>query len=491
MADNSTEVGTVLSATFVGGDLGATQGQVGLGTLWRDMQVSPSPLDRFVVIDNAGGEGNWIQEPQLWVYEDVIHMLYTASGGIRHASCLATDNPLDSASWTKSGIVIGSGAGGEAGGAAHPGIYIEDGTLYCYYTPSGTQYLDVATASLDNPTVFSYVGNVLVPPAGTTVPLANPFLLKLAEGSYAFYFEANTAAPFWSMGRAVGTSPAGPFTNAVIPLDGLSPNPGKATTSNLHIIPEGDGYVGFFHSAWGENQQSPVRPTVGYMATSDDAETWTVAGNRYPLIRLAHSAEVDQVADLFPVEVDGERYLFWSANYATAGKGQIMATRMQRPVSKATPSGQHQIAAAARPVGSMLPRSWSKHLRLTPDWTTNTVGSFVTIPGLSLVNLMFPDVTRLRFGFTGNFKTSVAGELSVELYLPSISGVLTQTVSQAVAHVTSYPGANAIVPYSASGVVDIGPNTPITIQVQAKAGGAGAILTALTGAVLWVTAEPI
>lgn len=472
-------------------DLGATEGTVGLGTLWADAQVSPSPRDRFVVIDNASGEGSWIQEPQLWVHDGTLHMLYSASGGIRHASCSVDDDPLDASSWTKTGVVIGSGAGGESGGAAHPGVYIEGDTLYCYYMPSGTQYIDVATANLATPTVFTHAGNVLTPPAGTSAPLANPFLLKLGVDSYALYFEANTTLPLWQTGRAVGTSPLGPFTDAMIPLPGLSPNPGKATTSNLHVIPEDGGYVGFFHSAWGERQQSIARPTAGYMATSGDGITWKVAGNGYPLIRLAHAAEVDQVADLFPVEVGGERYLFWSGNYASRSMGQIMGTRLKRPVSAAHASGQHQIAGGSGAVGSVIPRSWSKHLRLSPEFTTTTVGSFVAVPGLTLDSLTFPEATRLRFGYSGNFKASAGGELSVQLYLPSITGVLTETVSQVVSVATAYPSANSVLPYSGTGVVDVGPNTPITIRVQAKAGGAGATLTGLAGAVLWVTAEKL
>lgn len=492
IADALTIDDPALSAKTVGREASALG--VGLGTLWSQMQVSPAPADRHVIIDNGVGEGNWIQEPQLWVHAGRLHMLYSASGGIRHAVCAVDADPLDAASWIKSGVVIGSGTGGETGGAAHAGIYIEGDTLYCYYMPSGTQHLDVATADLDNPTAFTRVGNVLTPPVGTQVPLANPFLLKLGEGSYAFYFEASMIGPSftWQTGRAVGTSPLGPFTDPIIPLPGLSPNPGKATTSNLHVIAENDGYVGFFHSGWGEFQVSTVRPTVGYLASSADGITWKVEDNGYPLVRLAHAGEVDQVADLFPVEYEGERYLFWSANYATLSRGKILGTRLQRPFAKVAAAGQQQIAGAARAAGSKLPRSWSKHYRLgSPQFDAATGNAYVPIPALTAADLRFPEATRLRFGFSGNFKTSVSGELSVALYLPSISGVLTQSVAQTVAGLTSYPSANAVVPYAASGVVDIGPDVPFTIQVQIKAGGASAVAAALPGSLLWVTAEPL
>lgn len=369
----------------------------GYSPFWKHAYVSPSPLDRVAIMrDTLPTESGFVQEPQVFLIGGTIHMIYSGGPSLHHAWCPATSDPTDPLSWTKTGRVLGQGVGGVAGMADHSGVYVEDGTVYVYFRDADGG-LSLATASTATPTALAYVGSVLTPPAGVSVPLANAFLLKRGPGDYLFYFEGLTTTPLWSIGVAAGATPSGPFTGAAMSLTGLGDiNPGKSTFSNPFVVAEDGGYTMWFHSAWGEFQRGSGGPTAGYMATSPDGLAWTVAYERQQIVRLTHPAEVDQVADFSLIDVGEEKYAFWSANteYTTNLRvGRIMATRVRRPRARMV-GGRIIPLDGVKPAGPMLPTPWLGHKKLSPAFTFTDSQTDVVIPGLTFTDVTLPDTVR-------------------------------------------------------------------------------------------------
>ena len=370
---------------------------LGYSPFWKHAYVSPSPLDRVAIMrDTLPTESGFVQEPQVFLIGGTIHMIYSGGPSLHHAWCPATSDPTDPLSWTKTGRVLGQGVGGVAGMADHSGVYVEDGTVYVYFRDADGG-LSLATASTATPTALAYVGSVLTPPAGVSVPLANAFLLKRGPGDYLFYFEGLTTTPLWSIGVAAGATPSGPFTGAAMSLTGLGDiNPGKSTFSNPFVVAEDGGYTMWFHSAWGEFQRGSGGPTAGYMATSPDGLAWTVAYERQQIVRLTHPAEVDQVADFSLIDVGEEKYAFWSANteYTTNLRvGRIMATRVRRPRARMV-GGRIIPLDGVKPAGPMLPTPWLGHKKLSPAFTFTNSQTDVVIPGLTFTDVTLPDTVR-------------------------------------------------------------------------------------------------
>ena len=379
------------------GRLTILEAGTGYSPFWKHAYVSPSPLDRVAIMrDTLPTESGFVQEPQVFLIGGTIHMIYSGGPSLHHAWCPATSDPTDPLSWTKTGRVLGQGVGGVAGMADHSGVYVEDGTVYVYFRDADGG-LSLATASTATPTALAYVGSVLTPPAGVSVPLANAFLLKRGPGDYLFYFEGRTTTPLWSIGVAAGATPSGPFTGAAMSLTGLGDiNPGKSTFSNPFVVAEDGGYTMWFHSAWGEFQRGSGGPTAGYMATSPDGLAWTVAYERQQIVRLTHPAEVDQVADFSLIDVGEEKYAFWSANteYTTNLRvGRIMATRVRRPRARMV-GGRIIPLDGVKPAGPMLPTPWLGHKKLSPAFTFTDSQTDVVIPGLTFTDVTLPDTVR-------------------------------------------------------------------------------------------------
>ena len=379
------------------GRLTILEAGTGYSPFWKHAYVSPSPLDRVAIMrDTLPTESGFVQEPQVFLIGGTIHMIYSGGPSLHHAWCPATSDPTDPLSWTKTGRVLGQGVGGVAGMADHSGVYVEDGTVYVYFRDADGG-LSLATASTATPTALAYVGSVLTPPAGVSVPLANAFLLKRGPGDYLFYFEGLTTTPLWSIGVAAGATPSGPFTGAAMSLTGLGDiNPGKSTFSNPFVVAEDGGYTMWFHSAWGEFQRGSGGPTAGYMATSPDGLAWTVAYERQQIVRLTHPAEVDQVADFSLIDVGEEKYAFWSANteYTTNLRvGRIMATRVRRPRARMV-GGRIIPLDGVKPAGPMLPTPWLGHKKLSPAFTFTNSQTDVVIPGLTFTDVTLPDTVR-------------------------------------------------------------------------------------------------
>ena len=486
-----------LSSTYVAGDdLAAADGSTGYSPYWRDAWVSPSPLDRVPIITpTLGSEGAFVQEPQVWQYGGLLHMIYT--GGLperlHYASCPVTSDPLIPASWTKTGIVLGGGVGGEAGTAYHSGVYVEGSTLYVYYAAPGGN-LDVATASLDTPTALTRVGTVLTMAAsgGATITLANPHMVKLAASSYRLYFEGGGTLPLWQIGTATGTDPAGAFGAAAFPLAGLAVNPGKSTSSNPFVVKELDGtWAMWFHGAWGEYQRGTGSPTVGYVATSPDGLAWTVAHDGLPTIRLAHPYEVDQVADLSLLAVGAERYAFWAANTAYGGSdrlGRIMATRVRRPLSRRIGGTIHP-QEGTRPTGPKLPTRYGESRTVNPTtFTTTTVGSEVLVDAISFADVALPDTVRVNWGACLNISSSVAAYITINIRISSSKPLVNGQATVGTAFNVT-PGAITAVPLNGSFTVRAG--STWSVKVFVKNGAGAATTTVYTSSTSWVDTAPV
>ncbi len=479
------------NAAYVAGEV-TDDNVLGYSPFWKHARVSESPLDRTPVIVPAGGtEGSFVQEPNVWADDTTIHMIYSGgnSGSIylHHASCPIDADPTIPDNWTKSGVVIGNGEGGEAGTALHAGIYIEDGTIYCYYTTAAGD-LDVATASVDDPTTYTHVGTVLTLAESTaSILVANAFVVKLDEGDYRLYWEGGGALPLWQIGTARGASPTDEFTFEAFPLDGLSFNPGYSTNSNPFIVEEDGHYTMWLHGAWGRNQRGSGTPTVGYAATSDDGLNWTLLDGGQQTVRLAHRYEVDQVADFTLLEVAGEKYAFWSANNRNNGTGRIMATHVRRGLIRKR-EGVAELVGAPAPTGPKLPVPYLGSLKLTSSETLTATGSPQTVTGLSYSSVQVPDTVRVIFTATFSVRSSSAGQVSAQLSIP---GSTTMLLGQSPVIATqSAAAANQIIPFSLTLVCDIPADKVWNANVQVTA-PSGSTVTVFSGGSSFIDTRPL
>jgi hypothetical protein len=360
----------------------------------------------------------------VWIGNGVWNMLYVGGGAGSqyqgYASCPIGSNPLVPGNWTKHSTatpVIGNGQSGQAGQAQHAGVYVEDSTVYCYFTDTVTGNMKVATAAVTAPTVWTTVGTVLTPPGGTLPPLANPFVMKLGAGSYMMFYEVRDSASAyrWQIGRATTTTPTGTWTSVQFPVTGLDAiNPGACTYSNPWIVAEDDLYVMWFHGSYGQFGISGVLPTEGYRATSTDLATWTLRDNKRPFIRLSHPYEVEQIADLTVIHdpASGIPYAFWSAIDNGAAHGHIMCSRVNPTLMQW--DGTTWVPYHTGP--DSKGRHWLGRSTLTSDFTTTTAaGTPATITGLLFSTVRLPYNARITVLVNVKAKTAEAGSLKVQV----------------------------------------------------------------------------
>lgn len=472
-----------LSAAYVGGGEPTSAGAMGLSPLWKHAYVSPSPADRVPIIEASEVEdGGFVQEPQVFLIGDTIHMYYTSGSAQFHASCSATADPTDPSSWSRSGCVLGGDddLGGVVGVADHTGVYVEGATVYLYYRDAAGG-LSLATAPTSDPTDLTMVGSVLSPPVGVSTPLANPFVIKRGDGDYLFYFEGNTTTPQWSTGLAYGTSPSGPFTGAAMSLTGLQVNPGKSTVSNPYIVAEDGGYTMWFAAAWGEYQRGNASPTAGYMATSQDGEAWELAHGGQQIIRLVHRYEQDQVVDFSLLDVGEEKYAFWSANteYDQSTRvGRIMATRVRRPLARVV-GGKFFPVDGDLQAGPVLPTPYLGSATLSPAQTFTTSATDVLIDELSYIDVELPDRVQVDWDVNLNVISSAApAYMTVKVVIESdellVAGQVTHIANP---YLTT---ANQPFPVHLSGKFVQQAGVPFSIKVTVKNGRGDSPTTTIT-----------
>jgi hypothetical protein len=407
-------------------------GQVWLSSRWQDNYVPAGrETHRHVMGPGGGWEGAWVQEPQVWFNAPTNQfcMLYTggvATAYLGFATCPAASDPLVDTNWTKSANpVIGNTYGGWSGAAQHSGVFVEGSTIYTYWCDAATGYLHAATASTATPSVFTHIGVILTPPAGTIVPMANPHILNVA-GTYTLFYEVrDSSSNRWQIGRATCSTPTGTFTSVAFPLPGLEFNAGKSTASNIFIVKEGSTYVGWLHGSWGQYQTNPYLPTAAYRATSTDLNTWVLSDGQMPLIRLDHPFEVDQVADVcLMTGPTGINYAFWSGNDNVFANGHLMgAVVAPRPMQYDGSRWKPLVSAA--PAGPVLLDPFTGANQLSSTFTTTTAnGTAAAVTGLGFTTLSFPDSSTLAATGSLRVKTDTAGKLAVKVSLLDVFNVV-------------------------------------------------------------------
>lgn len=295
----------------------------GSGDLLKNLQFSRDAADRRVAITpNAGNEATQVQEPSVWFYGGLWHMLYTGGSGSTHYLFYASAASLD-ALWTKAGTqVIGGGQGGHSTGAYHSFVLVDGDTLYCYFVDEADgSLLKVAVANAATPTVWVKNAKTFALPSGMT-QWGNVGILK--DGAvYRIMMEGSTAAASWQMAYGTLDAPLGTITVITNPVTQLRPSAGNATAtvSGAQLFKEGADYVLYFHAG-----RSGSLPTEIYRATTSDFATWTLSNNGYPIIERAHAFEVDQVADIHMVQdpATGRWYAFYTAMDNSQVKAKIM-----------------------------------------------------------------------------------------------------------------------------------------------------------------------
>ncbi|WP_427174470.1 hypothetical protein [Arthrobacter sp. 92] len=398
-------------------------GQVWLSSRWQDSYIPAGAAQHNHIVQPAGGwEGAWVQEPQVWYNTATSQFCMIYTGGVASEylglmTCPGTSDPMVLGNWTRSGPnpVIGNTYGGWAGSAQHSGVLVENGTIYVYFCDPATGALHVATAATSAPSVFTHVGIVFTPPAGTIAPSANPHVMNVA-GTYTMFFEVrDSTGNRWQLGRATSATPTGTFTSVSYPMPGLEINPGKSCFSNIFIVKEGPLYVAWLHCTWGQFQTTMYLPSAVYRATSTDLNTWTLTDGQMPLIRLDHQFEVDQVADVCLVTgPTGINYAFWSAcdNVFSTGHimGAVVAPRpMQwdgakwKPLVSATPAGPNLLIPfhGANQLGSTL--------------TTTTANGTAVAVGIGFGTVTLPDASSLTASAALRVKTDTAGKVMVKV----------------------------------------------------------------------------
>jgi len=213
--------------------------------------------------------------------------------------------------WTKEGIVLGHGEGGEDCDIVARTSIVDDGdTRYLFYVPWDDYSLHYAT-STDGGESFTAQGVVIAAGAQSWfIAVHNTRFAKLGNTWYMM-FEANTGQ-LYRVGLATASNLAGPWTLCSSnPLSTLeSVEGGSASAANLHR--SGNQWVTVYHATSGTG----LNPSYGYWAVSGDGITWQKPIDRVVAL-LDYGAIVpghDQVADFFVIEVSGASRLYFDAD---------------------------------------------------------------------------------------------------------------------------------------------------------------------------------
>jgi hypothetical protein len=345
--------------------------EAGPQTEWIDTSLAgsrfPGHPGRSWVIADLGSSAP-SQEPNLVVNPvDGKVYLFCNQGG--NLVLYTTTNPNDPTgrSWTKIGIVMGSGVGGEAQSVIHPGKLVEGNTLYIYYCPtSGTTTVKVASATMAalaaNPltafggqaTVFSKAGGVV---PGLT-QFGNFMCIKIGS-TYRLYIEGQgTNTDSWQTMCAECATPTGTFVSRTGILASLDPalvfgtnkdNPVPTNISSLQmynfrsysscgpIVFENGQYVMLVHAGpFGSAEGAPQSDI--YKAFSPDGIDFYIDLQAYPCYsRMDHRWELDQVADIEVVDLTGygDWLAVWTAaNNNTGNSRFLLKSCMLSPTAK-------------------------------------------------------------------------------------------------------------------------------------------------------------
>ena len=239
-----------------------------------------------IVTATQAWEGQTVQEPTVLRVGRLYRMWYT--GGWWDAA-LGTATSKDGVRWTKHrGPVLGRGAGGEPGLAAHSSILSHGGNLYAYYSPDSILHrdptLDVAVSS--NGVHFRKLGVVLHVADGEQ-SFGNSSVW-VEHGHWRMMFETLEADGLWRSHLAYRTSTG--WVRELEPLQGLSVGGmfGGGVVDRLS-----KGYRLWYHAS----KDGQNLPTDIYEATSRDAFHW----HARPVLWRTQPWQFDQVADPFVV----------------------------------------------------------------------------------------------------------------------------------------------------------------------------------------------
>lgn len=313
----------------------------GPSVVWLDSSLAgsrfPAHPGRTRVIVDAG-TSTPVQEPNAWYYNGVIYLLVNQAGASRLYTATNPAGP-----YTNRGTVLGGGVGGEAASVVHPSLYVEGENLYLYYITS-TSGLTVRCASATmaafaaNPaTAWSGVVNVFSKAGGVVPGLTQfgNFSMAKANGVYNLFIEwQGTGSDSWQTGLASASAPTGTFVTRAGVLGSLDPlftfgtTPTIDTPANhsslqmLHARSGGSiGPLIYENGLWTTVYHSgPVGATDGgpqsdiYRATSPDLINWEVdlqGWAAHP--RQDTRFEIDQLADPFPLNINGVWWCFYTA----------------------------------------------------------------------------------------------------------------------------------------------------------------------------------
>lgn len=314
-----------------------TVGQRWLSTSLADMRIDPSADGRSRILYST----RWFQEASVWYYDGTYHMIHTVDVHLEYSSC--DGDPLDPDAWTNGPTVIGTapdapdGSGGWDGGASRSCILREGDTLYCYFIDKragNAVDVRVATAHVDTPTVWTTSETVQFTPPASAGESGNVFVIE-HDGTYYMFleylhidtFQEGTLGSFQT-GVATSDSPTGPWNELHEVLTSPRVNGGHSTVSGCWIGREGDQWVMYYHArTWPRSHPSDI-----YRATTDDlaADSWVVDNLGWPIVRRAHPAEYDQVADPWLFQSpEGAWYMVWEGCNNRKNRGSIMCAALQ------------------------------------------------------------------------------------------------------------------------------------------------------------------
>lgn len=348
-----------------------------------DLTFANGPGSKSRVLSPAiGWESTVVQEPSVWFYGGLWHMIYTAgpSGAHRlgYASASSPTGP-----WTRNATAVIGGGTVLAGGAYHANVYREGSTLWCHFVDdTDNTLLKVATADVATPTVWTLNARTYALPAGSNL-WGNVGIFKDDDGTYYMLAETSKVdGTSWQLSVAtLAGGPAAALTWGLLAIPSLRPSAinSNATTSGAQLFKEDGRYVLYYHCG-----VAGSLPTDIYRATTDvlTTDSWTIDRGARPIIARNHRDEVDQAADVFLCQgPDGDWWAFWTGMDNSAPRARILATvgiptLMRRSGSKWVPSNVGGIGPDIQTPQATLVAS------LSADFTTAST-SFVDVPVMS------------------------------------------------------------------------------------------------------------
>ena len=329
-------------------------GDVWMSARVADMVVNPSPSGRVAIKVSPG------QEPSVWYYGGLYHMVYTHGPQFRYGSAT---NPMDPASWSFAGSAfLGSGAGGFANGVAHSGVYIEGSTLYLYFVDTTANTVRVATAPITTPTVWTVSGTTLMTAISGGV-FGNLFVVKDA-GVYRLFVEylktdtmpGDGVTNSWQTGMATSSSPTTAFTLAIAAYTTLRPYNGAGaggSVSGCWLEKEGEIWTIVYHGgSWARSLPNDI-----YRATSTNLATdsWVMTDQGRPVVRRASDVEIDQVADPFVCRTPGGTALMFWEGYDNRTQASYLTVSAMQPVLRQWDGARWTTIGATGTEASMRP----------------------------------------------------------------------------------------------------------------------------------------